>query len=165
MGNAQTVATCKGCAQPIKDGELRRGDNWHAACHAQVVASYTGHRPAQPRVRGVRGLTSTQEIILRAAAVSPSGSVGFGAGDRKGTRVAKIDDFGRPWIIAYSCPEFFLEGRGLLAKGNEPFVYRITPAGREALHPGAYETCSCGERTHRDEAACVHCGVTKDWAR
>ena len=124
------IAVCKGCGLQIVVGDLRRGDEWHAICFPTRA-----ERPAPltPRVTGVRGLTSTQEIILRAAAASPSGSVGFGAGDRKGTRVSMIDDFDRPWITAYATPEWFLLHRGLLAKSNEPYVYRITDAGRAAL--------------------------------
>ncbi len=123
------VYLCKGCKMAIEPGQLRRGDNWHAHCF-QIVAL---EAPRTPRPLKRKGLTATQSIILQAAAASPSGAVGFGAGDRRGTRVVKIDDMGRPWIIAYSSPEFFLAGRGLLAKSNEPYVYRITDAGRAAI--------------------------------
>ncbi len=87
--------------------------------------------PAKPRRR--RGLTETQVIILEAANAPPTGSVQFGAGDRRGTRVIRVDDMGRPLIVAYSNPEWFLLGRGLLERANEPFVFRITDAGRAAL--------------------------------
>lgn len=78
-------------------------------------------------------LTSTQRIILTAAAASPTGSVIFGAGDRKGTRVAGHDKLGRPIIKAYQTPEYFLNTRGLLAITNERHCYSITDAGREAI--------------------------------
>lgn len=121
---------CKGCKEPIIAGQLRRGDDWHAFCFPLREAE---SRPLTPRVKPAPGLTLTQTIILTAAADSPSGSVGFGAGDRNGTRVAKIDDMGRPWIIAYCTPEHFLLGRGLLSKDNERYVYRITDKGRAAI--------------------------------
>jgi hypothetical protein len=78
-------------------------------------------------------LTKTQTFILKAAAVSPTGSVGFYAGDRKGTRIARTDDLGRPWIVAYGSPEWFLCARKLLEKSNEPHVYALTDAGRAAF--------------------------------
>lgn len=78
-------------------------------------------------------LTKTQSIILRAAAGSSAGAVGFHAGDRKGTRVVRVDDLGRPWVKAYGNPEWFLKARGLLEQSNEHHVYRITAAGRAAV--------------------------------
>lgn len=78
-------------------------------------------------------LTSTQRIILTAAATSSTGSVTFGAGDRKGTRVAGHDKLGRPVIKAYQTPEYFLVKRGLLSVTNERHCYCITDAGREAI--------------------------------
>lgn len=124
---------CKGCRLPIVPGQLRRGDNWHSHCF-QIVAM---EAPRTPKPLKRKGLTETQSIILQAAAASPSGSVGFGAGDRRGTRVVNIDEMGRPWIIAYSTPEHFMVGRKLLERTNERFVYRITPAGRAALEQGS----------------------------
>lgn len=32
-------------------------------------------------------------------------------------------------------------------------------------HDDAYEICPCGQFTHVHEAACIHCGATKPWAR
>jgi len=125
---------CKGCKKPIIPGQLRRGDNWHAACFPLRASE---SRPLTPRPPRIRGLTPTQAIILTVAAKSPTGSVAFGAGDRRGTRVSMVDDMGRPWITAYATPEFFLEGRGLLSKGNEPYVYRITDKGRAMLGKAA----------------------------
>lgn len=78
-------------------------------------------------------LTKTQRIILLVARDAPGGLVKFGRGDRRGTRVASRDAMGVPLIIAYSHPEFFLKGRGLLAPGNAPHTYRITDLGRSAL--------------------------------
>lgn len=80
-----------------------------------------------------KGLTATQVIILEAAAVNPTQTVMFLQGDRKGTRVAGYTDMGTPRIVAYGTPQFFLEARGLLAKANAPYSYRITDAGRAAL--------------------------------
>lgn len=81
-----------------------------------------------------RNLTQTQRIILAAAAAAPTGRVGFYAGDRKGTRVARHDAAGTPWIIAYGRPEGFLKARGYLTRDgvNEPHVWRITDAGHAA---------------------------------
>ena len=80
-----------------------------------------------------KGLTATQVIILEAAASSPTQTVMFLQGDRKGTRVVGYDDMGTPRIVAYGTPEFFLEARSLLAKANAPYSYRITDTGRAAL--------------------------------
>lgn len=79
-------------------------------------------------------LTRTQRIILDAAASSPTGSVGFGEGDRRGTRVSGYDDLGRPWVIAYQSPEYFMVARGLLERTNERHVYQITEKARAAVH-------------------------------
>lgn len=78
-------------------------------------------------------LTKSQFIVLEAAAKAPSGAIGFAAGDRRGTRVGRVDELGRPWIIAYQNPEFFLASKKLLEATNERWVYRITDLGREAL--------------------------------
>lgn len=122
---------CKGCHLPITAGQLRRGDDWHAACFSALEASIARVRaPKPPRIKG---LTETQVIILTAAAASPSGTIGFGAGDRRGTRVAGFDDLGRPWIKAYSNPEYWLLARGLLERANERHMCRITEAGRAML--------------------------------
>lgn len=80
-----------------------------------------------------KGLTATQVIILEAAASSPTQTVIFLQGDRKGTRVVGYDDMGTPRIVAYASPEFFLEARSMLAKANAPYSYRITAVGRAAL--------------------------------
>lgn len=40
----------------------------------------------------------------------------------------------------------------------------IAKAALNVGHDG-YEKCSCGQFTHVDEAACVHCGVTKSHGR
>lgn len=129
------MAYCKGCDLEIAPGQLRRGDNWHAECFSDIEGRFT--RPSRrPRRRAVKGLTPTQVIVLEAAAKSSTQSVGFARGDRKGTRVAAHDDIGRPWIIAYGYPATFLMTRGFLAKGNEPHVYSITPAGLDAIKVG-----------------------------
>lgn len=163
---------CRGCGEPIIAGQLRRGDNWHAACHSSarsdaddLAAAILGRReaPRLSRMPRIKGLTPTQVLILTVAARTASGSVGFGAGDRGGSRVARYDDMGRPWIIAYSTPQYFLKARGLLVQTNEPHVYRITDAGRAALAPDDYEHCVCGELSHVGEAACIHCGEPKEW--
>lgn len=77
------------------------------------------------------GLTDTQYRILKAAAIN--GTVLFARSDRKGTRVVKFDELGRPVMIAYSNPEEFLVKRGLLEPGNERHSYRITEAGRSKI--------------------------------
>lgn len=78
-------------------------------------------------------LTRTQKIILEAAASNDRGLVRFGPGDRRGTRVVRLDGLGVPMIIAYAMPEYFLRARGLLAPyGNERHTYQITDAGRAA---------------------------------
>src|SRR5258707_571718 len=110
------VYSCKGCSKEIIAGQLRRGDDWHAECHAAARPGFDT-RPQlsweKPKGQKPSGLTDTQYIILDAAERSPTGSVVFGAGDRRGTRVARIDDLGRPMIVAYSSPEYFLIARGL----------------------------------------------------
>lgn len=128
-----TAYLCKGCGKPLVPGELRRGDNWHAQCFSDLEVRVRSYRTTPRPPRRIKGPTPTQVVCLEAAAASPTGSVGFTAGDRKGTRVSATDDMERPWITAYSYPEFFLEGRGLLEKGNEPHVYRLTPKGRAML--------------------------------
>lgn len=46
---------------------------------------------------------------------------------------------------------------------------RMRPDGSLILKrvrlPPNYERCACGEASHRQEAACVHCGVPKAWAQ
>jgi len=159
------MTACRGCDQPIIAGQLRRGDNWHAACHsANFQEIHARERaPRLARMPRIKGLTPTQVLILTAAARSSSGAVGFGAGDRRGSRVAKYDDMGRPWIIAYSTPQYFLKCRGLLVQANEPHVYRITDEGRAMLAPTDYERCVCGALSHVEEAACITCGEAKAW--
>lgn len=59
--------------------------------------------------------------------------------------------------------------KGLIERKRDGYhEYRITPAGRAALHPDwdSYETCAeCDRRIPRAEAACIHCGKTKPWAQ
>ena len=162
---AQSHTPCRGCDQPIMAGQLRRGDNWHASCHSSVMREIDAHEraPRLAKMPHIKGLTPTQVLILTAASSCSSGAVGFGAGDRRGSRVARYDDMGRPWIIAYSTPQYFLKGRGLLVQANEPHVYRITDAGRAMLAPADYERCVCGALTHVEEAACITCGEAKEW--
>lgn len=53
--------------------------------------------------------------------------------------------------------------RGLLEWHKKHFL-RLTEAGATAAQD--YEQCSaCGEPTHTQEAACIHCGKTKRWAQ
>lgn len=127
---------CKGCSKEIVAGQLRRGDEWHADCHAQARPNFDDKpkpRWSPPKGTKPSGLTETQWIILDAAVNSPTGSVLFGAGDRRGTRVAGFDSIGRPVIVAYASPEYFLYSRGLMEKTNERFAARITDAGRAKL--------------------------------
>lgn len=124
---------CKGCGSPIIVGQLRRGDTWHSECFNKAEAIVTGPRVRRPTTKTPRGLTQTQHFILDEASCSPTGSVVFARGDRKGTRCAGVDNLDRPIIVAYSNPEYFLLRRGLLQAGNEPHVYCITDAGRAAL--------------------------------
>ena len=80
-------------------------------------------------------LTQTQKFILEVMSKHERGLAQFGAGDRRGTRVKSYGYLdGRPVIVAYGTPEWFLKARGLISSfGNEPFVYQITDAGRAAL--------------------------------
>lgn len=123
---------CKGCGSAIIPGQLRRGDNWHAECYSQAEVRVFG-KALKTYGKQPKGLTRTQHIILDEAACSPTGSVVFARGDRKGTRIARVDELDRPVIVAYSSPEYFLVQRGLLEAANERHVYRITAAGRVAV--------------------------------
>lgn len=43
-------------------------------------------------------------------------------------------------------------------------VAQITLLGRDAVPSDGYEYCACGSVTPESEAACLSCGLTKDWA-
>jgi hypothetical protein len=91
------------------------------------------------------------------------------------TQIKRLQQLQRP---NYVCPPLgdqdrtdrSLADRGLVAfRGVHArpgyFVTVITNAGREAVGPDEYEYCGCGSLTPIEEAACLGCGSTKDWAQ
>lgn len=53
--------------------------------------------------------------------------------------------------------------KGYLSDDAAPWRWWLTEKGEELRERLVYETCqSCGANTHREEAACVACGASKD---
>lgn len=91
-------------------------------------------------------------------------------------QLAVLDQFNRIPVITKEIPDYWnpkpitnrqidrLEARGFIEPtGRSAFMYRLTKKGASRI--GAEICKSCDGATHPQEAACLHCGVTKDWAQ
>jgi hypothetical protein len=90
-------------------------------------------------------------------------------------QLAILEEFKNRPLILKSVPEYWdphslandqidrLLARGFIREqdSNTRF-YEITDKGAARI---GMERCSCGCPTHPQEAACIHCGKTKDWAK
>lgn len=84
----------------------------------------------------------------------------------------KIIERAKQSLIVKTIPEYWnprprendqinrLVDRGILEPVGQ--FYRLS---MEYLEANDLVRCECGGSSHKNEAACIHCGKTKDWAK